>query len=532
MYSQLPPKYGAWSMDPYNAPNIANIAMTTASGIGAIQNQMARNQGLQQQNSLMQQTMPGLVSAQNAQNMATTQTAMPSAEAALKSAQFKANYPLATMPGMIGQIGGIQYLRDSSGGIHAVPVQQPSTGAPQSVAPQSATQQIPGNVPVAQVPQNGANTPISWQGNTPTVGQSPTQGLISSLANPGANPNMTPVNWQQGLIDKPMPAQSNAIPQNQALQQPNTPPQNSGLIQNPFSNAGLAQLAMNGVVTDQQAQMATALHNNAMTNSVGERYAPTIAKLQLIQNLESMGYNPAQAQQIAVNSPQAVDVTTNGIAPATTGNAQQDQINQANASQSASQTAGAITKQASDAATRDRATYANAISQTLQQIPVDSIVHYSGPSGRQQYYKDMALNVAGKADPNYTTLQSYINSTLPVLKGQMTKFYGGSVQPEAQKELDILGNPSNWSGNPQVAIQSLQRLQDVFNSEAGTFSKAASNGVQSYQPTTIPGLSKYLPQSSGSAQGSAPQTGWQSDGTFLGSDGNRYTRDQITAMRK
>lgn len=75
------PRYGVWSLDPYNAPTAMGIAMNTAQGIGNMQSTWAKNQMQQQQNSMMQQTMPGLIGATNAQNQAMSQYALPNAAA-------------------------------------------------------------------------------------------------------------------------------------------------------------------------------------------------------------------------------------------------------------------------------------------------------------------------------------------------------------------------------------------------------------------------------------------------------------------
>jgi hypothetical protein len=74
MFGQMPVRYGAWSLDPYNAPTAMGVAMNTAMGLGAIQNQWGRNQALNQQNQITQGTMPGLIGAQNAQNSGVMQT--------------------------------------------------------------------------------------------------------------------------------------------------------------------------------------------------------------------------------------------------------------------------------------------------------------------------------------------------------------------------------------------------------------------------------------------------------------------------
>lgn len=153
-----------------------------------------------------------------------------------------------------------------------------------------------------------------------------------------------------------------------------------------------------------------------------------------------------------------------------------------------SQDQGAIQKAVGTTANLNRSTYGDAIRQTLNSIPVNVLQKYSGPNGNAQLIKDRISNLLGYAPPSYNTYQTFMNSTMPLLKGQMTKFYGGSVQPEAQKELDNLANPTNWQSNPQIVKQSLQNLQNIFNKEAKTFSQAANTGAPAYKPANIPGL--------------------------------------------
>lgn len=77
MSPYMSPRYGAWSIDPYGAPNVMSTAINTAQNVANIQGALARNLAMQQQNELAKQTMPGLISAQNAQNQAQTQYAVP-----------------------------------------------------------------------------------------------------------------------------------------------------------------------------------------------------------------------------------------------------------------------------------------------------------------------------------------------------------------------------------------------------------------------------------------------------------------------
>jgi hypothetical protein len=262
-------------------------------------------------------------------------------------------------------------------------------------------------------------------------------------------------------------------------------------------NQDLAKLLMSSILSSQNAQNSRSNYYDGLNKTLSLRYAPSITKNQIQEKLQSLGFPASFSSTVAANPDEANKIIANGTnfndwyqqnhggQPS----AEQSVSNQAQ--QDAQQTEGAIKKQTSDAAVRDRATYANAITKTLDTIPVDSLEHYAGGSGRVNLMEDRLGNFLGqKTSPQYNDYQSFMNTTMPFLKGQITKFYGGSVQPAAQRELDILGNPTNWKSNPGIVRSSLKKLQDLFNSEAGTFSTAASKGTQNFVPAKIPGLSE------------------------------------------
>lgn len=463
MFGYNSPRYGAWSLDPYGAPTASGIAMGLAQGIGNLQGTFSQNQARALQNQITQGTMPGLISAQNAQNQATTDTADPAALATLKLAQFHANYPLTTMPGMAGQAGAIQYTRDHSGNPIAVPAMPGVSQLAPMASP--ANQGLIGapSIPVAQ-PQQTGSTPINWNGGVPSASPMPAsapntwQGLI----NPAANQNMTPISWQ---ANSAVPQAPNApLVSNSTPQAPPMIP-DSPNVRDQFSNANLTGVLGNGLLIGQQNQLANIGWKNALTQSMANRYSPTLTKLQVQAQLQSQGYTPAQAQAIANNSDQSVNVTTNGVAPTSTGNAQQDQLNQQSAAQAADQTQSNILTKTKPAPVLQQAYYSaiagNLYNNLTPYIP--SVSNFATGSGSfDQLLQKASTSSGGVPTQDYNNMVQF-KAQVPVLANEIRRQLGGQATDSEQKIMDQLVSPDLWNKNPQQVLGLWNNLGNMIN---------------------------------------------------------------------
>lgn len=463
MFGYSSPRYGAWSLDPYGAPTATGIAMGLAQGIGNLQGTFAQNQARNLQNQITQGTMPGLISAQNAQNEAKTDTAVPGALANLKLAQFHANYPLTTLPGMAGQAGAIQYLRDSSGNVRAVPVNAPITSAMPQTAPTSNGLINSPVVPVAS-PVQGNSTPISWQNGTPSVTASPIAtplSVVNGLIGASQNLNMTPISFQPNNAPAAQianaPLIQNAAPAAAPLIAPN--------VKDQYSNANLTGMLGSGMLLGQQAQLANIGWKNALTQSMANRYSPTLTKLQVQEQLQNQGYTPAEAQAIANNSQQAVNVTTNGIAPTPTGNVQQDQINQQNAAQSATETGSAIQKQTTTVDTQKRLAAAARVDPLLDQMKqlAPQALQYASIAGKSQ---QLAAQLAQQNDPRYLAYKQY-KQVQAAAQPDAAMAIGVHPTDKGFEEFSPMFNIDTWDVTPQESNALLDNAIRTIRTEGG-----------------------------------------------------------------
>jgi hypothetical protein len=426
MFGYNSPRYGAWSLDPYNVPTVAGIAMNTAKGIGGIQDEFAQVQARQLQNALTKQTMPEQIEATNAQNSGVAQTAVPNALAGMALNQFKAANPLVTMPGTAGQIGAIQSLRDPN------------------------------------------------------------------------NPAMT--------------------------------------------NPALAGLMQYGILLGQQNQLANINWKNSLTNSMPIRYAPTLTKLQIQEQLQQQGYPPAVAAQIAANAPQSSNIATTGttypqyiqgqngvpqnalqggnqtastqnalgtpaVAPpqmVPQDNGTQTMINWQNgipsvnmqpaqnalngqqpaqgaqnpaiapqqlqnvanqAKQAAGETASEILTKTQPAAVRQQAYYSqiagNLYNNASQYIP--AVANYANAGGSFDKLVDtLSTASGGKPSPDYNNLLQF-KAQVPVIANEVRRQLGGQATDSETKIMDQLVDPNLWNKSPQEVLTLWNNLGNIVN---------------------------------------------------------------------
>lgn len=167
----------------------------------------------------------------------------------------------------------------------------------------------------------------------------------------------------------------------------------------------------------------------------------------------------------------------------------QNQANQSGNFQNANEIQGAKQKAMTTSNNINRATYGDVVKKTINQIPLSTLENFAGGSGEARLGLDKLMNLFGKPSDEYNSYQTFQNTTLPLLREQLTKFYGGSVQPDAQKELDTLANPTSWKDNPTIVRQSLNNLQNLINQESGVYDQSVNQSVPQGDMANIQGLS-------------------------------------------
>lgn len=129
-------------------------------------------------------------------------------------------------------------------------------------------------------------------------------------------------------------------------------------------------------------------------------------------------------------------------------------------------------KDTTDPKTRERVLFAGNMEKTIGSINPDHLTYYSGLKGQAQLAKDMAKSSAqGKDVPEYKDYKKSLTAA-QLLAKQVRQFYGDSIQPEINKQLKELANPSNWFENPEVAKERYNQFIQILNSEAETFQDA------------------------------------------------------------
>lgn len=126
---------------------------------------------------------------------------------------------------------------------------------------------------------------------------------------------------------------------------------------------------------------------------------------------------------------------------------------------------------------QQKANYAINLAKTMDQdskqygIPAITFAKYMGAGGQARLLADKANNSI-TSDPNstYNKYMSFV-SNIPIKKEQLTQFFGGSISPSAQKDLDTVINPVHWTSNPQSAMLSYQNLRSLIHAEGDTATK-------------------------------------------------------------
>lgn len=296
----------------------------------------------------------------------------------------------------------------------------------------------PSAIPSSDSPGLGSTSDSDSE--TDTSGSSDPS-ITAASSSPTNSQSGTPTSTSNQLL--PSGVDLDSLIKNKIIQQSQGPilPGAAGVVQ------GLEMTKAKYGPNSPQYQMALQIQN-AKTSSLDNRSLPTLVKLQ-------------NAYDAAVQSGDTVK---------------------------AAQLTGAMQKEVTTAGNIDRATMATALLQTLNSIPVNAISRYAGPAGQTNLSYDKMLNATNNSPAAYDAYIAFNQSTLPLIKNQITKLYNGSVSPGAQKDLDILGNQATWASNPNAVKIAYKNLIDIVNTEAKSFIDVTNKGVAPFEPAHINGL--------------------------------------------
>lgn len=122
---------------------------------------------------------------------------------------------------------------------------------------------------------------------------------------------------------------------------------------------------------------------------------------------------------------------------------------------------------------------AKSLAQTFKTVndeignPAITFAPYMGAKGQARYASDLASQAAGSNVPLLQKFQAF-KSIVPVSSDQFTKFYGGSIAPEAQENLHVLQNPTTWKDSPGSAVKAYNMLNEIISNEGGNYAAAVN----------------------------------------------------------
>ena len=112
--------------------------------------------------------------------------------------------------------------------------------------------------------------------------------------------------------------------------------------------------------------------------------------------------------------------------------------------------------------------YASAIEKSLSlMLPYRaSMAYYSGVAGRARYAKDLVeAQRTGKITPELRDYTNFTTIASSSLASQIRQYYGDSISPSVEKRLDNITNPATWKNSPELALTSLDALENILRAE-------------------------------------------------------------------
>lgn len=128
-------------------------------------------------------------------------------------------------------------------------------------------------------------------------------------------------------------------------------------------------------------------------------------------------------------------------------------------------------KQVSDADSRKRALFASNVDKTLDQINPKDLTQYGGAKGAVKLEVDKIKSATGKAPKEYKKYQEALTGS-KLLAKQIRQFYGDSITPAVQEQLNEMVNPATWANNPDIALSKFNQFKKILQSETETYRSA------------------------------------------------------------
>lgn len=167
----------------------------------------------------------------------------------------------------------------------------------------------------------------------------------------------------------------------------------------------------------------------------------------------------------------------------------QNQNNQNNVYEQQNDNSGSINdtyalgrqKLTSDSQARNRNLFATNIEKTLSYIDPKALTQYGGSIGSLEKLAQTGLSSIGTESKNYDNYRTSLNA-VKLLTKQIRQFYGDSIQPSMQENLEALNNPATWAVNPKLAERLFKQTTNILKNELGTYRSALKN-PKTYQET-------------------------------------------------
>jgi hypothetical protein len=128
-------------------------------------------------------------------------------------------------------------------------------------------------------------------------------------------------------------------------------------------------------------------------------------------------------------------------------------------------------KSITDPNTRAKAILAINMDKATESYNPINLVRYSGPIGAIQKKIQQGLALSGKESEEYRLYREAVVGA-EAWKTQVRQFYGDSISPEKDKQLESLTNPEHIASNPELALREYQQFSNILKMETDTYRDA------------------------------------------------------------
>jgi hypothetical protein len=144
-----------------------------------------------------------------------------------------------------------------------------------------------------------------------------------------------------------------------------------------------------------------------------------------------------------------------------------------------------IMKDVTDPDARKRAIFATNMHVTMDNLPVDDLVSYSGTKGAIDLVNDKRLSLQGKTPERLKKYEEAMTASKTLAK-QVRQFLGDSITPGVQQGLSELTNPTSWLQSPDVAKAKYNKFKEMLTQESNVLLKTLA-GPEVLQGKAISG---------------------------------------------